>query len=155
MMHDSYAEVIENDDDFGRFYFVSTGKKGEIKKIIAFTPSTVDELYQLGFGDVIGDDVDDVDDKVVSDNGDRDKVLATVVGGFISIHREISYRWVLFRGSTNSRTRLYRMAITLHHEELSSLFDIYGLLAGDEVIPFPKGTFYRFPIQEKMSIFTR
>jgi len=139
MMHDSYAEVIENDDDFGRFYFVSTGKKGEIKKIIAFTPSTVDELYQLGFGDVIGDDVDDVDDKVVSDNGDRDKVLATIVVVLYRYTERYPNRWVLFQGSTNSRTRLYRMAITLHHEELSSLFDIYGLLAGDEVIPFQKG----------------
>ncbi len=37
-------------------------------------------------------------------------------------------RWVYFEGSTAARTRLYRMAISLNFDELSSHLDIFGVL---------------------------
>jgi len=137
MRHESYANTIESNDDLSRFEFVSTGEKGAIRKRIEFRPSNIEDVYELGFGDVMPDN-ETVDDTVVSDNGDRDKVLATVIRALILFTTRYPDRWVHFQGSTNSRTRLYRMVITQRYKELNSIFDIYGLQE-DKVIPFVKG----------------
>ena len=60
------------------FEFVSIGTKGEIKKIIKFSETHLKDFYNLGFGDK-NIKTGDVDDKVVSNNGDSQKVLAPVV----------------------------------------------------------------------------
>ena len=79
----------------------------------------------LAFGDVDGND--DIDDHRVSDNGDRNKILATVV--YVIDLYTIKYpgRWIFFKGSTKERTRLYRMAISINLEELSEKFEIYAI----------------------------
>jgi hypothetical protein len=46
-------------------------------------------------------------------------------------------RWVIFEGSTFERTRLYRMAIGLHIDELSEKFELYGFVDGN-LVPFVK-----------------
>ncbi|WP_394337181.1 DUF6934 family protein [Chitinophaga skermanii] len=46
-------------------------------------------------------------------------------------------RYIFFTGSTNGRTRLYRMAIGLNLEELSSKFEIY-CQTDNGIIPFRK-----------------
>ena len=46
-------------------------------------------------------------------------------------------RWIIFRGSTAERTRLYRIAIGLHLDELFLLYDIMGYV-DDEIVPFAK-----------------
>lgn len=61
------------------YEFVSEGPKGFITKRIQFTLVNRQGVYNLAFGDkdpVTGE----IDDKVVSNNGDSEKVLATVVG---------------------------------------------------------------------------
>jgi len=139
MLHESYAEVMEYNDDLSRFDFVSIGEKGVIKKRIEFRPSNTEYVYQLGFGDVLPND--EVSDIAVSDNGDRDKVLATVVRALTMFTNKYPDYWVHFEGSTDSRTRLYRMVITLRYKQLSSIFDIYGAQEGN-VIPFKEGAHF-------------
>jgi hypothetical protein len=78
-----------------------------------------------------------VDDLTVSDNGDRNKVLATVVKIVDAYMTQFPDRWIAFKGSTESRTRLYRMAIGLNLEELSVKFSIFGLV-GEKWMPFAK-----------------
>ena len=129
-------EGIAVSDDFSRFDFVSMGKKGPIRKRVSFTKTEMDKVYNLAFGD-LGED-GEFDDLSVSDNGDRNKVLATIVNIVISYTTRNPDRWILFQGSTESRTRLYRMAIGLNLEELSIKFDIYGLM-NDQLVPFTKG----------------
>jgi hypothetical protein len=46
-------------------------------------------------------------------------------------------RWIIFRGSTTERTRLYRMAVGLYLEELSTKFEIYAFV-NENVVPFVK-----------------
>jgi hypothetical protein len=60
------------------FEFISDGTKGKIDKIIQFSSTNYLNVYNLGFGDkdvITGE----IDDKVVSNNGDSEKVLGTVV----------------------------------------------------------------------------
>nr|WP_205748272.1 hypothetical protein [Dyadobacter bucti] len=59
------------------FEFTSEGPKGYISKIVAFQ-NIGPGIYNLAFGDK-NDLTGDFDDQATSDNGDSEKVLATVV----------------------------------------------------------------------------
>jgi hypothetical protein len=70
-------------------------------------------------------------------------VLATVaqsVYDFTLLHPD---KFVLFMGSSQSRTRLYRMAITRNYKELSETFRIFGAIVNEEGelinVPFASG----------------
>ena len=87
---------IKVTDDFSVFDFISTGKNGNILKRIAFTKTESDNVYNLVFGDVDNDG--EINDYSVSNNGDRNKILATVVktiGDYIPKDiRNDGYFWV-------------------------------------------------------------
>ncbi|HEV2482423.1 MAG TPA: hypothetical protein VGS79_22315 [Puia sp.] len=101
MKYEVYRD-IEVTDDFNLFEFFSTGKNGEILKRVTFSRTEDHRIYNLAFGDV--DDAGEINDYVV--------------------------RWIIFRGSTQERLRLYRMAVGLHFEELSILYEIWALVDG-------------------------
>ncbi len=110
------------------FDFISEGSKGQILKSVRFVKiKGVRNVYNLAFGDKRKGS-NRIDDRVVSDNQDRDKVLATVAKAviiFINRHPKAN---VFFRGSTEVRTRLYQIAIGKYLDELSKDFDIQGYL---------------------------
>ena len=60
------------------FEFVSEGPKGNIPKLIQFSPTNLKDLYNLAFGDK---DLNsgEIDDLTISNNADSEKILATVV----------------------------------------------------------------------------
>lgn len=92
-------------------------------------------MVNLAFGDV--SDKGEIDDLVVSNNGDRNKVLATVayvIGIYLSRYPN---RIIRFEGSTEERNRLYRMAVGLNLEELSSAYEILAEHP-DGIQPFRK-----------------
>ena len=71
-----YSE-LKLTDDFSVIEFINIGKNGAIPKRIAFTATELENVYNLAFGDI---DVNgEIDDITISDNGDRNKILATVV----------------------------------------------------------------------------
>lgn len=64
-------------------------------------------LYNLAFGDlnlITGQ----LDDKVIIDNGDSKKVLASVVAAVYAFTGSYPDTWVYATGSTDTRTRLCR-----------------------------------------------
>src|ERR1700733_1206639 len=111
-------------DDLSLFEFISVGKKGSILKRIAFMRTDKAGVYNLAFGDI--DENGEIDDFTISDNGDRNKILATVAKAIDEYTRKYPRRWVIFKGSTQERTRLYRMAIGLNLDELVLKLEIYG-----------------------------
>lgn len=115
------------------FEFISSGPKGDIKKIIQFTATQAKDVYNLAFGNI--SENGSIDDTTTNDNKDRDKILATVAAVVYDFTERFPDRYVFFTGSTIDRTRLYRMAITINYKELTSLFNIWGLSenAGFEV----------------------
>jgi len=134
MKYEVYTE-IEITDDFDVFDFISIGKNGDILKRVAFSKTEQDKVYNLALGDV--DEDNEINDYSVTDNGDRNKVLATVAAIVEAYTKRFPDRWIIFRGSTAERTRLYRIAVGLHLDELSSLYEIRGYV-DDDIVPFIK-----------------
>src|ERR1700742_2914523 len=100
---------------------------------------SVDHYDIYTFGDLRKDVT--VDDKIVNDNKDRNKVLATIamiIRDFISFHPD---RSVFFCGNTPAKTRLFRMALSRHIGNMKDYFSIYGVLKDKNdlaVMPFTK-----------------
>jgi hypothetical protein len=118
------------------YEFVSDGPRGKIPKIVKYSETNLKDLYNLGFGDkdqVTGD----VDDRKISNNSDRDMVLATVVSTLYTFTDKYPDAWVFATGSTKARTRLYRMSITRYLLEIKRDFQVFGL-KDDEWIEFEK-----------------
>src|ERR1700712_3575512 len=111
MKYRTYKEITVS-EEFNRFWFISIGKNGRIIKQVEFQATLVSEIYNLVFGDVDGNE--GISDTSVSNNGDRNKILATVAYVVNLYLERYPERLIYFRGSTPERTRLYRMAIGLN-----------------------------------------
>lgn len=114
------------------FTFISEGPKGKIVKRIRYRKVKLDgykNVYNLGFGDKMRNS-NKIDDLVVTDNQDREKVLATVANSVLIFTKRRPKSNILVIGSTPPRTRLYQMAISKYFDELSKIFEIKGYLFG-------------------------
>lgn len=121
---------LKSGEQLEMFEFVSDGPNGRIVKIVQYMPTNYKDLYNLGFGDK-NSFTGEIDDKVISNNGDSEKVLATVVAtlyAFTDRHPEVT---IYVTGSTKSRTRLYRMGISKYLEDVKRDFVILGELEED------------------------
>lgn len=107
------------------FEFLSEGKKGKIIKVIQFQQMNLENLYNLAFGDKNAE-TGILDDKVVTDNGDSEKVLATVVAALYAFADRYPDAWVYATGSSSARTRLYRMGINKYFDIVAIDFEIMG-----------------------------
>jgi hypothetical protein len=132
--------TLKANEDLMAFEFISEGPKGRITKWIQFTKSKNSNLYNLGFGDKI-EGFDDIDDIVVTDNKDSQKVLATVAVTVLEFTEKYPDAWIFATGSTKSRTRLYQIGISQNLNELEQYFDIYGQNKG-EWVKFEKNVPY-------------
>ncbi len=127
MQQERYA--LKASPDFYVFAFTSEGPQGEKKKIIQFSEMEEAGVYNLAFGDW-NPVAQKLDDLVVSNNGDREKILATVVAAvylFTNLNQGCT---LVFAGSTPVRTRLYRMGITKHFDRAIRDFEIFGFAGG-------------------------
>jgi hypothetical protein len=118
-----HYELIAGDDLF-KFEFVSEGKC-KIIKGIDFQQAHLPNLYNLAFGD-INLETGKLDDLVVTNNGDAEKVLATVVAAVYAFTEQFPEAWIYASGSTKARTRLYRMGINKYFDIAQEKFDIIG-----------------------------
>jgi hypothetical protein len=134
MKYEVYTE-IKATDDLSIIDFISIGKKGHIIKRIEFSPTAIPEYFNLAFGDI--DSNGEIDDFSISNNGDRNKILATVAFAIDIYLTKYPEKWVYIKGSTRERTRLYRMAIGLNFNELTTKFEIYAE-QGNTIVPFHK-----------------
>ena len=147
-MLDNYYEV-ETSPDFQTFEFISTGLRGDIIKVVRYSEINVKGFYNLGFGDkdpITGF----LSDSTVTNNGDSQKVLATVAAtlyAFTDYHPEAT---VIATGSTQARTRLYRMGIANNLKAIEKDFTIFGLTAATWE-PFRKDiTYGAFLVSRKL-----
>ena len=117
--------LYRTNNNFLDYEFNSIGPKGSIKKVVRFTQIGVN-IYNLGFGD-LEEQTGEISDISVTNNNDSRKVLATVASTVHDFTLEYPETWVVAKGSTVSRTRLYRMGITNHWEEIKKDFKVFGL----------------------------
>jgi len=80
-----------------------------LRRLFSFHFVNQDSLYNLAFGDrkqLRGE----FDDRIVTDNGDSEKVLETVVAAVYTFRDRFPQAWIYATGSTAARTRLYKKA---------------------------------------------
>jgi hypothetical protein len=128
MSMDIQRYQIENNVNSVYFEFISLGSKGSIVKVVKYTKINDEPLvYNLGFGDK-NLTYETIDDRAVTNNGDTDRVLATVAFTIYAFHKEYPEANVYLSGSTTSRTRLYQININKFYDYISKDFIIYGEL---------------------------
>lgn len=124
------------------YFFYSEGPNGRIRKVVQFVlmynyPAPV---YNLVFGD--WDEVgNSIKTKVISNNGDVEKVLATVAGiiiRFTDIFRNIV---VHIKGGDDARKRLYQISLNRYWRETNKVLYVYGYIS-KQIRPFQKDTNY-------------
>ena len=122
----TYPKYQYRSEELFLFYkFISEGPKGLIKKVVEYTETSTENVYNLGFGDY--DDITkSLNDLSITNNGDSLKVLATVASTVYAFTEKYPKAWILATGSTEVRTRLYRMGITNNLAEISKDFIFYG-----------------------------
>jgi len=142
---------FKSGDKFLTYEFLSEGSRGKIEKLIQFSLVNQDNFfYNLAFGDK-NPETGEIDDMVITDNGDSEKVLATVVAAIYAFCDQIPQAWIYATGSTEARTRLYRMGINKYFDIVHEDFEIFGLTQ-NEWERFIKGKNYQaFVVQRKKS----
>ncbi len=125
-------------DESHRFDFVSVGRE-RILKTIVFYQTDNPKFFTLTLANVLPDGELDISTK--SNNGDMEKILATVLQTitiFLSNNPEVI---VGFSGSSDTRTRLYQIAIAKEFGKAIERFNIWGLLE-NTLEPFRTGQIY-------------
>lgn len=131
---------LKSDDTLTYFEFVSVGSKGSIPKMIEFQTTSTANLYNLAFGDKNAE-TGELDDLAISNNGDTEKVLGTVVAAVYAFFDAHPDAIIYATGSTSSRTRLYRIGICKFYGEIENDYYLYGQI-GDKLYPFEAGKEY-------------
>lgn len=131
----------KTEDKFEYFEFYSEGPKGVIKKVVEFQPTLQENVYNLAFGDY-DKEAKGIDDKTVTNNGDSLKVLATVASTVYAFVERHPKSWIVATGSTEARTRLYRMGITNNLVEIAEDFLIFGYTKDENWVKFELGEDY-------------
>lgn len=129
------------EEDVLVFQFSSIGIKGKVTKIVQYSEMTIKGYFNLGFGD-LNVKTREVNDEIVTNNGDGQKVLATVVSTLYAFTGKYPEAYVYATGSNEVRTRLYRMGITNNLIELKKDFHVYGLRNDGEFEMFVVGEDY-------------
>ena len=123
------------------YEFVSTGAKGHIKKLVLFTTIEPPDIYNLAFVD-IDSQTGEQSDLIISNNGDSQKILATVAATVLDFTDIYPNSLVYATGSTAARTRLYRMGIANNLNEIEQEFEVLGYSSG-QWYSFQKGVDYQ------------
>jgi hypothetical protein len=141
---------LNADSSLHLFEFTSVGPKGKIDKIILFEKSITNDVYNLAFGDR-NNKTGEIDDEIVSNNGDSFKILRTVVEAITIFTNKYPTKWIYAEGSTKSRTRLYRMGISNNLNESRKHFIILGNIEGQWEYFQPNKEYISFAILKKIN----
>ena len=137
MIDDRYD--VRTSPDVETFEFDSIGSKGTIEKVVHYTEISKG-FYNLGFGDK--DPLTGLlSDLAVTNNDDSKKVLATVAATLYAFTDSHPGAIIIATGSTEARTRLYRIGISNNLEAIETDFIIFGLKETDWE-PFRKNVTY-------------
>lgn len=142
----------QSDESFQSYQFESTGPNGLIKKVVSYnlagTVNDNEPYYNLGFGD-LDEETGTVSDTAVTNNDDRNTVLATVAQTVLDFSEHHGNHFIFVKGSTPVRTRLYQMGVSGIWDDIKDDFDLYGQ-KGEEWREFEKNVNYEaFLIKKK------
>jgi hypothetical protein len=112
------------------YRFTSEGTHGIVEKLIIFQATHVKHVFNLAFGDM-NPKTGEIDDLIVTNNGDGEKVLITVATAVFEFTEKYKNCFIYLEGSTKSRNRLYQMGITRYWKEISKDFEVLVEVKGD------------------------
>lgn len=120
--------------DFTVFEFTSSGSNGTIQKAIKYTQTLNHNVYNLGFGDIIftDDSTIEIDDDTLSNNGDLQKVIATVVYSVYLFTERYPEAYIIFGSSNKAKLRLYRMLLSRNLPEILKTFAVFGAVHNEQ-----------------------
>lgn len=122
------------------FDFYSVGPQSTVKKIVVYSPfPEVSDLFNLTLADSFPDG--SISDTNVTDNGDMEKVLATVIQTAFRFFAKNPTKRIYIEGSTPARTRLYGAVVARELTMIQENFDVYGV-SNDRLVPFVKNHRY-------------
>jgi hypothetical protein len=132
--------IIEADENFLSYSFNSKGPKGKIKKVVKFTliPEWQYQSYYLSFGHWV-EKAQLIDDTVVSNNQDTEKVLATVGAIIIDFWKHYPGTLISVEASTDARMRLYQMKINKYWSEIVNKFEIFCYTEEEKMLLYKPG----------------
>lgn len=134
-----------------RYTFLSVSDTKTVRKLVLYDLiSTEFNLFNLALVDQLEDGT--LDDLSVSDNNDMVRIMATVIH---TMHLFLEARpdaTIFFSGSTPSRTRLYRLAISQNIALFDETFTVKGLLNGEPEQYRPNTPYEGFTVQINNSI---
>jgi len=109
-------------DTYLDFEFDSVGPNGKIRKIVRYSPQNASgtTYFNLGFGD-LNFKTGRVDDLAISNNQDRETILATIAATVLEFTRHFPDVMVYAKGSTPVRTRLYQIGISANWSNANKL----------------------------------
>lgn len=140
---------LASSDKLLTFEFISEGQNGLIHKIVRYQPTNLKDVFNLAFGDK-DHSSGEIDDTIISNNGDSEKVMATVAATIYAFTDKYPETYIYATGSTKARTRLYRMGITKFLSEVTADFEVLGE-RNDDWEPFKKDTEYEgFLVRRKV-----
>ncbi len=122
-----------------RYKFVSIGKRKQITKIVLFTETHWDKIYNLALFDCLEDG--SVSAYVNSGNGDERLVFATIIkiiDHFLTLKSDCL---IIFKGNDDRRHRLFRIFITTVLSDLSKTYQVYGIVR-DRTLRFKPNKLY-------------
>jgi hypothetical protein len=112
------------------YRFTSEGTHGIVEKLIIFQATHIKHVFNLAFGDM-NPKTGEIDDLIVTNNGDGEKVLITVATAVFEFTEKYKNCFIYLEGSTKSRNRLYQMGITRYWKEISKDFEVLVEVKGD------------------------
>jgi hypothetical protein len=133
--------TYRSEELFLHFEFISEGPRGPIKKIVEYTRTSTEDVFNLGFGD-FDEEKQVIDDSAITNNGDSLKVLATVASTVYAFTAKYPKAWIFATGNTYVRTRLYRMGITNNLTEIAEDFVVFGYDEEEKWVKFIPGEDY-------------
>jgi hypothetical protein len=81
--------------------------------------------FNLAFGD-LNETTGKIDDLAISNNQDRERILATVAATVLEFTNHFPNAMVYAKGSTPARTRLYQIGISANWTEIGTVLYVYG-----------------------------
>lgn len=114
-----------------------------IKKVVTFTPINIPDPYcfNLCLGDW-NENQQIVDDSIISNNQDTEKVLASVADIIFQFTDRNPNAIIYIEGNTESRVRLYQIKINKYLNEIIAHFELFGLLKNLDLEPYSAGNKY-------------
>ncbi|GHB59619.1 DUF6934 family protein [Persicitalea jodogahamensis] len=122
--------LYKSEEFLRTFEFTSEGNRGRIRKMVQYTDTGTENIYNLAFGDY-DEETQEINDLSITNNGDSLKVLATVASTIYAFTEKYPEAWIFATGSTAVRTRLYRMGITNNLAEICKDFKVFGLTVSE------------------------